>query len=1149
MALTLQSFDNFIKKEKTPFIGPPMPKPALNTSKALGSGGLTLPGDNTGMGLRVDSMPQQPFGPQKSEIQPPTLKQQVFNTVKQFVDSPFHKGGDIVSAPLRKTAEIAQDAIERGTANLLYRTPISGRSDEETKLTPEDRKRALKSGPVGSFGYELALRNAYMLRNPEAVADSLVISRVKPGIKTQIAELDDLAKKAQARLDKAINAGNTRVATQAEKQMQGALDEIARLQIQQSKASGIRINDKGVLPTRKETVTLRDELGRYNGSKSLKGEGEIPAQLLQEAKKYKSADEFVSNYPRGMNSGEVGKQFRAVNAMENQRLVDRFEDVAKVNGQLSKWKKANKKSNPEAGFIDFEEIKKSFKGLLSKKGSSELAETTPQSKAKGKLLTPKELLPGKDSLEDVSTFYNVNRLNVGDEVKQAISKEISDTGESISKIVGGKLSNKEVLDLADTTSKVLNKTVSRQQTAEKIAANLKLRQKIAQVAKEGKVDKDFIDLWMKDKSAGEDIARQLQARRINADPKETGLIDSLLESIYKVNKNADEVAKAAEGVDFNNKEQVTEFYRKFVKPKASEWVDTLRYNSMLSSPNTHIINISSNFQGTGILTPIEKTITGSLDALRSALTGNPRQYAVGEGAAYAKGYYSKLAQASSDFWGVMTGKKFSIQPDVPISSQIPKATSKIGRATESTLSFPTRLLEAADNFFAALTEGGEKAALSYKTSKGIKEPKGLGSITDKVRERLFRGELNVEKQGALLNAIDDVTGKILALRSSDNPVTSTIAKFTLPFVKTPMNLLKQGIEYSPAGLLTLPGAKNKTEQLSKIIIGMGSAAGAATLLGQDRLTWAEPTNPNQKAAFRDAGRQPYSIKIGDKWVSYSKLHPALAFNFALIASLDNEMKNQKLDESQADSVLSAFAKWGNFLADQSYLKNIGDFVSGTKGDVEGYAKTLSNYPTQLIPFRALMSWLERLTDPVQRQADPEGSILDKQMQLIASQIPGLAQSVPARTNAKGKPILNQNRLLNAFSPNRVTTVNPEAEKDLRMKEQMKQAEQAIKVEKDMKKALVEPVYNEVQRLIKDDKIEEAQRIVDSLSDEDYDTYKSIKQAEQSKRTDQAKITLYPTYLEVQQLLSQGKEEDAQAIIDSMSNEDYRIYKLLKNQYE
>lgn len=656
----------------------------------------------------------------------------------------------------------------------------------------------------------------------------------------------------------------------------------------------------------------------------------------------------------------------------------------------------------------------------------------------------------KKSVEDVSSFYNLDRLNVSNNVKQAIQGEIDGAGKLLEQTVGKTLTNKEVVKIASVTKSVLDKTVTRQQTAEKIASNLKLRQKIAAVASKGIIDDEFIELWIKDKAAGEDIARQLQARKINADPKEVGIIDLVLDAVYKQNKNADEVLAAAKGVDFNDSKQVTEFYRSFVTPKLNEWVDLLRYNSMLTSPNTHIVNAVSNFQGTGLIAPLEKTITGLIDATREALNGKPRQYAIGEGAAYAKGYYSNITKALQSFADVMKGKTLVVHPDL---RNIPLATKGALKLAEKGLSFPLKLLEGMDIFFTTLTEGGIQNSLKYATTKGITRKV---DIAEEAASRVFRG--GSSKQGYVLNAVDSVTNLLNQARKSENPIVSTISKFTLPFVRTPTEILKQGIEYSPLGVTTLLGATNKTEQLAKVIIGTASAAGAATLLGQDRLTWAEPTNAKQKAEFRAAGRQPYSIKIGDKWVSYSKLHPALAFNFALISSIDDSQRNQRLNESEAETILSAFSKWGNFLADQSYLKNIGDFVAATKGDMGGFTKLASNYPQQLVPFRALLSWVNRIIDPVQRQADPEGSLLDRQMQSFMAQMPVFSKQVPARLGPLNQPIENQNRLLNAFSPNRITTENPSYEAIFQIKRQGRDLDR-------MKKDLKDSIRKEVQKSI------------------------------------------------------------------------------------
>ena len=614
-------------------------------------------------------------------------------------------------------------------------------------------------------------------------------------------------------------------------------------------------------------------------------------------------------------------------------------------------------------------------------------------------------------------YFNTNKLNISPKAKQQVNQVIQEVKPQIEQVVGKKLSNQEVIQTANNSAKVLRKVVDRSQTQDFAARLLKTRQQLAAAADSGKVDKAYIDNLVAIKSQATDIARKLQSFSIGADPKLITSRDAILDAVLKVEKDTAKVTKAAEGVDFNDLKQATDFYRTFIKPTLSEKIDLIRYNSMLSSPNTHIINASSNLLNTALIAPVEKTLTGALDFLGSKLTGKNQTQFVAEGAQYAKGYFGSLHDAAHQFANSLRGKIVTGNLDV---RQIPLSTSK----RVANLNLPTRLLEASDQFFTKLTQRGELAALSYRKGKGVSVPTPEVQALDNAKYRLFRSELHTKRQGTLLNSIDDFTGLVQKARASSNPITSTIAKFTLPFVQTPMNILKQGIEYSPAGFLTLKGAPNKTEQLSKAILGSSAAAATAMLVVSGRSTWAEPADATKKAAFRAAGMQPYAIKIGNNWVSYAKLPPGLGFPIAFVSALHDAEQNKTIDQNQLNVILNAVAKYGNFFADQSYVKNIGDLVSATKGSPEGMVRFISNYPQQLIPYRALLGWMARLIDPYQRKANTDAGILEQQVQQLLTQIPGLSMTVPARVDKAGEPIPNQNQAQNAFSPFRITSERP-----------------------------------------------------------------------------------------------------------------------------
>ena len=73
---------------------------------------------------------------------------------------------------------------------------------------------------------------------------------------------------------------------------------------------------------------------------------------------------------------------------------------------------------------------------------------------------------------------------------------------------------------------------------------------------------------------------------------------------------------------------------------------------------------------------------------------------------------------------------------------------------------------------------------------------------------------NKTGQGLLLSKIDALTSAVYKLRDVPG------VKWFIPFVQTPMNILKQGIEYSPLGITTLVGNTKKWNSLEKWWLGV-----------------------------------------------------------------------------------------------------------------------------------------------------------------------------------------------------------------------------------------------------------------------------------------------------------------------------------------
>jgi len=97
---------------------------------------------------------------------------------------------------------------------------------------------------------------------------------------------------------------------------------------------------------------------------------------------------------------------------------------------------------------------------------------------------------------------------------------------------------------------------------------------------------------------------------------------------------------------------------------------------------------------------------------------------------------------------------------------------------------------------------------------------------------------------------------------------------------------------------------------------------------------------------------------------------------------------------------------------------------------------------------------------------------------------------------------------------------------------------------DARKRL-QPIYDKVQALKKAGNAADAQEIVDGLSPEDYETYKNIRAADKRRQTMRGEADMFDTVMLVRDLKAQGKNAEAQAIVDAMSEEEYRLYSLAK----
>jgi hypothetical protein len=234
---------------------------------------------------------------------------------------------------------------------------------------------------------------------------------------------------------------------------------------------------------------------------------------------------------------------------------------------------------------------------------------------------------------------------------------------------------------------------------------------------------------------------------------------------------------------------------------------------------------------------------------------------------------------------------------------------------------------------------------------------------------------------------------------------SGLLKYIAPFVKTPINIAKEGAYYSPYGLLkgTLKG---DLDLQARGAVGSALAAGVAYLALNGHITGGGPVNPAKRATLEATGWQPYSVKIGDKYISYRRLEP-VGLTLALVADAVHSMTHgdaEVVSQSKADNAVSHVARSLQDVAFLPTLTNLTEAITNPGARAKGF---IARQAASFIP--ALVKDIAQATDRTVRR--PTGVT-----QTLESRLPGLTQNVPAAIDIAGKPVQHPISALGGANP-------------------------------------------------------------------------------------------------------------------------------------
>ena len=193
---------------------------------------------------------------------------------------------------------------------------------------------------------------------------------------------------------------------------------------------------------------------------------------------------------------------------------------------------------------------------------------------------------------------------------------------------------------------------------------------------------------------------------------------------------------------------------------------------------------------------------------------------------------------------------------------------------------PTRLLTAEDQLFKGIARRMELNAQAVR----IANKEGLNGDAAKTRI----AELSANPTDEMIEKSLDY-GKYLTFQRQTGVIGQSLSRMTsaslplkviVPFVRTPINLLKFATERSPAAPLLKEwrkdfgaGGARRDMAMARAMLGTGLAMAMYEAALNGQITGAVPPDPAKAKLLYADGWQPYSAKIGDRWISYSRLDP------------------------------------------------------------------------------------------------------------------------------------------------------------------------------------------------------------------------------------------------------------------------------------
>ena len=443
--------------------------------------------------------------------------------------------------------------------------------------------------------------------------------------------------------------------------------------------------------------------------------------------------------------------------------------------------------------------------------------------------------------------------------------------------------------------------------------------------------------------------------------------------------------------------------------------NAIRYDNMLSAPATWVRNVTSNV----LVAPLEKASTwlaSAADAAVAKRTGTR-----------TTAYTTKEERAA--------GRDAAVQEVVNTVRDyfVTHADTAHGRKYDKGnrgRTFQNAWLDAYDNIVGFAMQIGDRPFYEACYAEELAVIKRLGMKKQEMdgEGRTYMRDMTAEEMHdeATMRALERVFQEDSAVVNWLNRATgvfSFLIKTIIPFAKTPTNIARRMLQYSPVGLTKsilwdglAKGMRNNGKDFDqrKFVMGVGRGltgtgmiAAGAILGAMGAMHFGRGDEEDARLrAMRTAEGEPYGmyLRMGDMDIEIDWALPSAA-PLILGASMAQRMQD---GETGLTLGLGMLADMGDELFNNSFLSALNDVFRGyedTTGLATRFAQTMTENLLNQTLSPSFIRAIAKATDPYVRDTTDDSLVWSVLKQNVIQYWPGLRQMLPIKTDITGDKVL------------------------------------------------------------------------------------------------------------------------------------------------